>query len=93
MKVDYWDEVEKVQKTRDATPEEEARYTKMATDVAANAPIKKWKEEMAALDREGVNRPIENIIDSMDAAQLSRLDPFIKGVHARKKTRRLDRPV
>lgn len=68
---------------------------KDAYDLAytAKTNIEQWQADMQALDAEGVTRPIEDIIDSMDAEQLARLDPFLRDVHTRKKAKRNQKPA
>ena len=58
-----------------------------------NPELTQWQADMQALDAEGVTRPIEDIIDSMDAEQLARLDPFLRDVHTRKKAKRNQKPA
>ena len=69
----------------DLTAEE---ITTRAVDIADRA----WLAEMQAHDAAGITRDIENIIDSMDANQIARLDQVTKDKHAAKKTSRGNKP-
>lgn len=44
-----------------------------------------WEAELAVYDALGITRTVEHIIDSMDPAQLARLDTVVQNRHAAKK--------
>jgi len=60
-------------------------------DFAALQPFRDWKKAMGVYDPI-MPRFAEHIIDSMAAAQLSRLDQIVKDNHAAKKTLRTNKP-
>lgn len=74
-----------------STKPTKAEFDRLQSEYEANQPIRDWQEQMAESDKV-MTRNEEVIIDSMDAAQLSRLDSTIKNNHAAKKTLRGQRP-
>lgn len=71
--------------------QENARDAEEAV-VLAGRDLSNWKASLQAIDNEGITRTIENIIDSMSAVQLGRLDSFTKEAHSRKKILRANKP-
>ena len=52
-----------------------------------------WEGEITASDAVGISRDLENVIDSIDAAQLSRLDSTTKAKYLAKKEIRDRKPT
>lgn len=81
-------------------PEGDIPFTQDEEDAAnaeeailiAKQPMQEWEAEMKAHDAGGMSRTEENIIDSMDVAQLARLDQYSKDKHAAKKESRGRKP-
>jgi hypothetical protein len=70
--------------------EEDARDVEDAAGIAA-MPMNKWKSDIGQLDG-WMPRNLEDIIDSMGAAQKERLAQFIRDNYAAKKALRAERP-
>jgi len=58
----------------------------------AGKPLKEWKLKLFLLDQKGVDRRLETVIDSMDSAQLARLDDETKAIYDEKKALRGNKP-
>jgi hypothetical protein len=65
--------------------------TRTAVDKDADDYMADWKNEMAVATRDMPDR-VEAVIDSMDEAQLGRLDQVTKGYFANKKTLQGQKP-
>ena len=74
------------------TPKEERDRDAEEAGFSAAAPMKQWEADIRASDADGMTRHVENMIDSMDAAQKANLDPVTMGKFNEKKAVRARRP-
>ena len=74
------------------SPEEEVAKNAEEAAILAAKPMDDWKVELRESDRGGMPRYVEDIIDSMDSAQLSRLPQTMKDRHTAKKALRARKP-